>query len=264
MRSRPLSRRGRVVIHTTPVWAVLAAALLWFFVGAPVEPQKAADNPPDPLAHWTMDAVIGGKVPDVTGNGHDAVLGEGVELEVVDGPCNKALKFNPAEEDYLTVSKSEDLQKLQTLTVMAWIKPMKRPGAHEILCGNGDKSGDPPWPGWRLRYFWARADLRFGTPDGDIPGISSPNHSIAPGYFHHVAATYDGQTARVYINCVQRAQQEIGKPIAPGNRTFIIGNYIGRKNAYPFDGAIDELKVYDEALTSDQIFAAATADMPER
>lgn len=247
---------------TGAIVLIAACALLCIMACGCALAQEA--DLPEPLAHWRMDAVIGGKVPDVTGNGHDAVLGEGVELEVVDGPCAKALMFKPTDEDYLTVSKSEDLKTLKELTVMGWIRPMERAGAHEILCGNGDKSGDPPWPGWRLRYFWARLDFRFGTPDGDIPSTSSPQYTITPKYFHHVAATYDGQTARVYVNCVLQAEQEIGKPIGRGTRAFIIGNYMGRKNAYPFDGAIDELKVYDTALTPEQLFRAAIADMPQR
>ena len=44
---------------------------------------------------------------------------------------------------------------------MAWIKPAARGGTYEIIGNKGDKSGDGPWPGWRLHYFRSRAMFQY-------------------------------------------------------------------------------------------------------
>ena len=219
-----------------------------------------------PIAHWKMDALTDGKVADVTGNGHDAVVGpDGATLQEVASPCGKGLAFDGNKQcAYLQVEKSEELARLQQFTVMAWIKPAERSKSYEILCGKGDKYGDPPWPGWRFRYGWAMLSVELGTNDNGNVRLGTDGHTVPPGFFSHVAATWDGHTARLYINCILMAEveQEGDGSLLAGKRPYIIGNYIGRKDAYPFNGALDELKVFDRALDATAIFTEATRDMP--
>ena len=96
----------------------LPTALAVLLLGSPV---LGADGP---IAHWTMDGVVDGRVPDVTGNGHDATLGpEGCEQPaVVDGVVGKALRFDPEQGHFLTVAQSGDFNFQGPFTVMAWIQ----------------------------------------------------------------------------------------------------------------------------------------------
>ncbi|MFW5867100.1 MAG: LamG domain-containing protein [Armatimonadota bacterium] len=220
---------------------------------------------PEPVAHWSMDEVAEGAVADVSGNGHDATAhgADGAAPEVIPGIAGNALRFHRDLEQYLLVENSEGLKAPEEMTVMAWIRPAQRQGAHGIIGNKGDRSGDPPWPGWRMRYFWARLVFQFGTADGEEPQVSTENWSIDPGFWHHVAVTYDGERLAAYINCTLAAEAEVAAPIMPRDQSFVIGNYPGRKNAYAFDGAIDELKVFDSALSLDEIFAEAVEGTPQ-
>jgi hypothetical protein len=243
------------------LWLRLLTIALTVAVAAACAAQTTA-----PIAHWKMDALTDGKVADVTGNGHDALLGpDGATLQEVASPCGKGLVFDGKQQGaYLQVEKSTDLDSSPQFTVMAWIKPAERSKAYEILCGKGDKYGDPPWPGWRFRYSWARISFELGTTANGHVRISTPQHTVPPGFFSHVAATWDGHNARLYVNCILMAEleHEGDDSLLPGKRPYIIGNYIGRKDAYPFDGALDELKVFDHALDAVGIFTEATRDMP--
>ena len=224
----------------------------------------ASAQAPEPIAHWTMDEIADGVVADATGNGYDASA-HGVEdtvPDVTDGVVGNALRFHREREQYLQVGTIDGLAAPDAMTVMAWIRPLDRSGAHEIIGNKGDRSGDPPWPGWRLRYFWARVIFQYGTAGGEEPEVSTENWSISPGFWHHVAVTYDGERLIAYINCEPAAEAEVSEPIMPGTRSLVIGNYVGRKNAYAFEGNIDEVKVYDRALTAEEIFAAAVDGMP--
>ena len=219
----------------------------------------AAAGDPSLLAHWRMDRVEDGMVVDASGRGHHAKVSGMPEAgpKVVPGMVGSALVFPPKHTLALTVAKSDDFNVAKGLTVMAWIKPAERSGAHAIACKKGDKSGKPPWPGWRFRYFWSRVMFQFGTADGQQPKASTAAWSVPATFWCHVAATYDGETIRLYVNAVEEAAQPCADAIAPQRRALILANYIGRKNAYPFVGVLDDIKVFSRALTPEEILEQA-------
>ena len=77
-----------------------------------------------------------------------------------------------------------------------------------------------------------------------------------------MAAVYDGQTVRLYVNAALAAEQSVDGELARQKRPAIVANYVGRKNAYAFHGALDEVKVFDGCLSEDGVFAEASRGMP--
>ena len=218
-----------------------------------------------PLAHWPMDVVKDGKTADASVQGHDAVVHgrDGKLPEVVPGIAGSCLKFAAESEQYLEVQQSEPLRAPATFTVMAWIRPAARGGTYEMIGNKGDKSGDGPWPGWRLHYFRSRAMFQFGTAGSTEPAVSSPEWSVPAGHWSHVALTYDGRNLILYVDCEPAGEQEIAAPILPSPRPLVVGNYVGRKNAYAFDGLVDEVKVFGEVLDAEGIYREAAKGMAE-
>lgn len=219
----------------------------------------AAAQAAEPLAYWPLEALTEGMVTDASGNKHDALAYglEGKVPAVVPGIAGNCLQFTAASQQYLEVKQSEPLLAPSAMTVMAWIKPVARDGTYEIIGNKGDKSGDGPWPGWRLRYFWSRVTFQFGTADSTEPDVSSPEWSAPAGFWSHVALSYDGRKLILYVNCEPVAEQALKTPIMAATKPLIIGNYLGRKNAYAFDGLIDEVRIYGEVLDGDAIHAEA-------
>lgn len=217
----------------------------------------------EPIAYWSMEAFKDGVMVDASGKGHDAVAYglDGKLPEIVPGIVGNCLKFTAASQQYLELKQSEGLAAPTAMTVMAWIKPAARGATYEILTSKGDKSGDGPWPGWRLRYFWTRATFQYGAEDSTEPAVSSPEWSVPAGFWSHVALTYDGKKMVLYVDCEPVAEQQTTLPILAAKRTMVIGNYVGRKNAYAFDGLMDELKVYDAALSAGDLYAEASRGM---
>jgi hypothetical protein len=76
-----------------------------------------------------------------------------------------------------------------------------------------------------------------------------------------VAATYDGKTVALYVDCEQVNEIAVTQPIMPTTRPLIIGNYVGRKNAYALDGLLDEVKVCGAVLSAEEIYAEAARGM---
>jgi Concanavalin A-like lectin/glucanases superfamily len=68
---------------------------------------------------------------------------------------------------------------------------------------------------------------------------------------------HDGETVRIYVNAVLTAEEPVEGVMAPQKRPAILANYVARKNAYPFNGPIDDVKVFSGCLTEDEVFAEA-------
>ena len=86
-----------------------------------------------------------------------------------------------------------------------------------------------------------------GATDADVRAASS----IPASSWTHLATTYDGNMLRIFVNGVQSAQL-----LQVGSLTTSTGSLrIGGNNIWPewFQGDIDELRVYNRALTAGQI-----------
>lgn len=81
--------------------------------------------------------------------------------------------------------------------------------------------------------------------------------------WHHAAVTKSGGTVTFYLDGVQGAAQRGGSPVTsynPGfvfNTSFMLGNLDGQDQ--PFPGLLDEVEVFNRALTSTEIQSLYTA-----
>ena len=73
----------------------------------------------------------------------------------------------------------------------------------------------------------------------------------AVGQWQHVAATYDGTVARIYIDGAQTASTTFTGNVGNSN-TWRIGAY-GSPAGNFFDGLVDNVRIYDRALTASEI-----------
>ena len=73
------------------------------------------------------------------------------------------------------------------------------------------------------------------------------------GQWQHLAATFDGTTARYYVNGLEVASRAVSGSVGNAN-TWRIGAYGSTPGGF-FDGVIDEIRVYDRALALAEIQA---------
>ena len=79
-----------------------------------------------------------------------------------------------------------------------------------------------------------------------------------------MAATYDGQIIKLYLDGVERGQDKSGHhgPLGKNNWDLCIGNSVvddGRGEFLAYDGLIDEVRIYNRALSAEEIKTLATA-----
>ena len=112
-------------------------------------------------------------------------------------------------------------------------------------------------PGFRLLYGYGalRATMGQGTAKtGGGFSVPSSKVKVVKGTWNHVAISNDGNLLRIYYNGIEVASSD--KRIYPAKpRPFSIGSY--NHYAYGFNGAICEFKMFDVALTPEQILTIA-------
>lgn len=120
-----------------------------------------------------------------------------------------------------------------------------------------------------------RVGLNFVTHTGG--GFAHTSDGNGGGYvveprdgWHHVAATYDGATMKLYVDGQlrhQRAQSGAIRPMRPDD-FLSIGSEVGRTNFCPgcgpryFKGLIDEVRFYGRALSASEVQTNFSADPP--
>ncbi|MCA9490718.1 MAG: hypothetical protein KC621_12395 [Myxococcales bacterium] len=135
-------------------------------------------------------------------------------------------------------------------TIEAWIRPNATISASQGVMSWGETAGSTQ----------KRVALRVTTPNNvklDFAGTAhntGAGSDLDDGLWHHLAATWDGSTRRLYVDGTFRG----AKGASPNLETTDV--QIGSAfDGEFFDGALDEVKVYDFALSDTQVAWAATA-----
>ena len=151
------------------------------------------------------------------------------------------------------------------ITLEAWVYLIGLPGvnAEYVIAARGATStfGVDPWFSYALRVENSTGVPRFnfllstGTA-GEIFGATADTVSVQTGRWYHVAGTYDGTTARLYVEGeLKSAQVSGGMQIGSGS----IGFYIGGTTYGYFKGLIDEVRLWNVSRDQTQIQTAKDA-----
>jgi hypothetical protein len=77
---------------------------------------------------------------------------------------------------------------------------------------------------------------------------------LAVEAWSHLAMTYDSDSFRLFVNGKPAGEKKVGRPRKPGSRGLAFGRRQDNfGDGYHFRGAIDEIRMYDRALSAEQI-----------
>lgn len=76
---------------------------------------------------------------------------------------------------------------------------------------------------------------------------------ISPGQYYHVAATYDGSTASLYVNGELEGQIYVGFAPDYGAGPIFFGTAATNAGVYDFNGELDEIAIYQRALSQSEV-----------
>ncbi len=205
-----------------------------------------------------------GSAIDRSGNGNNGTLQGGVTY--APGKFGLAYEFHNAVSEQVQIPDSDELD-LTTLTLDAWVNLASMPtidgfsGAYAVIV-KGD-SGLSLNYGLYIYKVGTSLELTFRFFDNDEDGyneFTTSGSALTTGTFHHVAATFDGANIRLYVNGTEAgsfAHSHIGNHNADPLRLGSSGT------SQQFDGLIDDVGIYNRALSTAEISAIAGSANPK-
>ena len=229
----------------------LLIGLLGLCVSAPA---LAAPAPPGIVAAYSFDEGSGGSTFDASGNGHTGVISGATWSP--SGRYGGALSFDGIDDSVLLGSLGAFSQ--DAFTLEAWVNKSGSKKDVAIL-GSWTGSGPMLW----IDHLGGHHRLTLA---GGLTDYLDSGATPSVGEWHHQAATWDGTTARYYIDGTLVASRSSSGPGA--SDTWRIGAYGAAPTGF-FDGLIDDIRIYDRALGEAEINAdlalpvtIANADIP--
>ena len=199
------------------------------------------------VAAWGFEEGAGTSTADASGNGNNGAISAAAWTPL--GRFGNALSFN-GTSSLVRVAGSPSLNLTSAMTLSAWIRPTApQSGWRTIIQRQVDA--------YLLHAGSADGPLRpagGGTFAGSVDYVAGPTASPA-GAWTHLAVTYDGAALRLYVNGTQVATRARTGTIETNNNPLWIGGNSPYGEHFP--GLIDEVRVYNRALTQ----AAIQTDM---
>jgi len=245
------------------IMAVLVSAVFLIMVGCgkkgseevkKVSAAKSEAVTDDLISYWTFDKddITGDKAKDVWGNQDAFMKGD---PKIVTGKIGDALEFDG--NDYLLITDDITAAKLpkREMTAEVWVYP-----GHFIEWGGyigavQDNGGFEK--GWILgtNHQFSFAVSTDGADDGDGVLTYLKTEVFDPDKWYHVVGTYDGKKMKIYINGKLENTSEVqsGDINYPENLLFTIGIYKDNDEQFPHKGIIDEVRLYERALSEDEV-----------
>ncbi len=223
---------------------------------APQSSYRAEVLADSPRAYWRLGEVSGGVAVDETVNANTgsyvngAVLGQAGALV---GDANTAVRFDGVN-DYLSVPDSASLDVNSAVTVEAWVKRAKT--GWQVVIGKPG-NGQSKFENYALWFDPANLLIAYFGNGSTYARVQSAGPVDTA--WHHVAATYAGGTARLYIDGVESASSISTITLTPNAAALNVARDSG--NAYIFGGSLDEIAVYGTALSRARISAHYTAGL---
>jgi hypothetical protein len=188
-----------------------------------------------PLAWWKLDEGTGNAVHDATGHRFEGVVRGAAQW--VDGPAGKALSFDG--HTFVEVPLPEPKRLEGPITIQALIFPtdakpntfkhiLEVPGSYLLRLDN------PP-EGGKLSFFTFIASNPEPRVQCAVP---------EPSKWHQVVAVWDKASLHLWLDGVKADRARTGAPTVEAHQLHIGENFIG---------AIADVKVYDRALSEDEI-----------
>lgn len=200
-----------------------------------------------PVAHWTLDELIGGQYEDISGEGHNAdpngtpafvtgAIGNGIQIDgssAADGGT-----WNPG-------------QYTNQFTVSLWAKwaGQTTPATYQgLIAKRNGWAGDQMM--WQVEVSQTSNNMGFKT----APSASVFSRPLTVGEWELVTVTFDGSRATIYHNGLVAG----AGGFTPGTKTdatIVIGASELSEGVFEqyFNGVLDDIRIYNYAMSNTEI-----------
>ncbi len=201
----------------------------------------------DPVAYWRLNETSGATAADLR-LVHPGSYVSGPLLGqpgALDGDSDQAARFYRNDRQYVRVPNSPALNTT-VFSAEAWAFPTGGDGDYRAVMGSRD------YPrGWVL-YASQSNVWEFWVNNG--AGIVSVSGGpLALNTWTHLVATFDGATARLYVNGTLAGSTAVPSGYSPQTSNPLMIGLTEPGTRFWFDGRLDEAAVYSRALSAAQV-----------
>lgn len=221
---------------------------------------KPAGFPDDPIAHYTFE----GTIDDDSGLGkHFETYPEGAFVADRAGLADAAYDLSVEDADGLApMLRAPHIGFTRDFTIALWIKGVPRTGSFWRLAGQGD---------WFNLGFRPNGEVSFGIESGAVADIASADDKWT---FYAGMVRFDPEAAASTVS-LYRSGVEVASTVVdgiaynnPGGCAFYVGmppssggSCSGKGPGFPMPIQVDDLRIFDRALTLEEIKLLAAEEV---
>ncbi len=198
------------------------------------------------VARYSLD----GHTLDTSGHGHNGVVrGEPTYEEAIVG---EGLAFDGRASQFVDLGFLDPSEGTGQFTVSMWVKRTGYTSAYQGVMGKRNTWSSNEMM-WQIEVNQNNGVISLTRPDeqvvGRTPGIPFGDwpYTTARYKWAHMAVTYDGEMARLYVHGL-----EVGSgpfTLGPDTDATLVLGACGANGENPFHGVIDEIAIYNRALS---------------
>ncbi len=205
------------------------------------------------VALWKLDEAGGNIAKDSAGGNNGTLVGD-PQWQPSAGKIGGALEFD-GDGDFVKIGDESDFDLTDQITISAWIKVNQFDKEWQAVIAKGDSA-------WRIQRNQSDDNLEFactglkipsGAPWGNLYG----KRSVNDGQWHHIAAIYDGSKMYIIIDGNEDSSQPASGRINTNNEPVYIGEN-SENTGRCWNGLIDDVRVYNYALTKEEVTALSS------
>jgi len=198
------------------------------------------------VALYTFEEGPGERVKDWSGQGNDGKITGKVTHVKLEGDRGYALQFGEGQS-YVNCGNKPSLDLKDAVTLMLWFRPDTAPegGTDVGILGKGLST-------YALSYVGTGCWWYIG---GGGNGVSGGDDVRPTSSWHHIATTFDGKDSKIYVDGELSGARSLVRKIDTGGGAFYLRYPIlyGSDKTLPFTCAMDDVRVYNRALSADEL-----------
>ena len=196
------------------------------------------------VAAYGFEESTGTQAIDASGYGNHGTISGATRVTTTQ--FGNVLRFN-GSNNWVTVPDKASLDLTTGMTVEAWVYPTAISSWRTVVMKEQTGSAS----------YWLYANNSSNRPanvinvGGSIKTLSAGSQQLPVNSWAHLASTYDGSTQKLYVNgALVGSRSQTGSIALSSGALSIGGNSVWGEY---FTGYIDEVRVYNRALTQTEI-----------
>jgi hypothetical protein len=193
---------------------------------------------------WKLDESTGSIAYDSSCLGNNGTLMGNPTWQPTGGVMGGALRINGAGE-YVEITDKPEFDIVEQVTVAAWVQVEKFDKDWQAIVTKGDSA-------WRISRGPGNG-LHFACTgvSAQSPWVNGTKE-VNDGKWHQVVGVYDGAELRLYIDGALDVSMAAKGKIATNDFPVMIGEN-AQLRGREWDGLIDDVRIYNYALSEDEV-----------